>query len=207
MKHTILGALLVGALAGQGAFAEIRTFDFTANVSSLATAGNPAATAAAGIVSGTTVALGDVITGRFAFDDLGRDFSGATAFVGFNPALTLHYTFMANGTRVEVAPALWSHSPGMAGGTDLFNVVGANAARTVASSLLLYSPADAFSWDLGNGSKAQLAITWQGTSLNASLSSLAEVSPVPEPSTYGMLLLGAAVVGGAARRHAARSAA
>jgi hypothetical protein len=214
MKQIILGALLVGTMAGQGAYAEIRTFDFTANVSSLASASNPLATSVEGIQSGTTVALGDVIKGTLSFDDLGTDWSAATGFSGFNNAISFSYTFESSNTTVDITPALWSHTAGAAGATDLFNVVGANAAKTVGANLLLFTPGDAFSWELGNGTSAALAVTWRGAgsapiSLNANLSSLVEVTPVPEPSTYGMMLLGVAVLAGVARanKRRARSAA
>jgi hypothetical protein len=207
MKKYILGALLVGGLAGQSAFAEIRTFDFTANVATLASGSNPFATSITGIESGTTVAVGDVIKGQLSFDDLGTDFTAATGFSGFNPAVKFNYSFASSNTSVDVTQALWSHTPHLNGGTDLFNVVGANAAKTVATSLFLYSPGNAFAWEVGNGTSGSLAVTWAGGSVNANLSSLVEVTPVPEPSTYAMMLLGAAVVTGVAKRRAARRAA
>lgn len=206
MKKYILGALLVGGLAGQSAFAEIRTFDFTASIDALRTAGNPFATSLPGIESGTTVALGDVVKGQLSFDDLGTDFNAATGFLGWNNVAKFSYTF-AN-TTVDVTPAVWGHTANIFGGADnLFNAAGSNAAKTVATNLFLYSPGDAFSWQLGNGTSGSLAISWLGNSANASLTSLVEVSPVPEPSTYAMLLLGAAVVGGVAKRRSARRAA
>lgn len=207
MKKYILGALLVGGLAGQSAFAEVRTFDFTANISSLAAAGNPFATSLSGIESGTTIAVGDAIKGQLSFDDLGTDWNAATGFLGWNSVTKFSYTFVGSNTTVDVAPALWGHTANIFGGsTNLFNAVGSNAARTVASNLFLYSPGDAFSWELGDGTSASLSFSWLGNSASANVSSLVEVTPVPEPSTYAMLLLGAAVVGGVAKRRARRAA-
>lgn len=208
MKTIILGALLVGSMAGHSALAEVRTFDFTASIGRLSTAGNPFATSVQGIEAGTTVNLGETIKGTLSFDDLGTDFGAASAFSGWNNAIKFSYSFQ-NGSAVAVTPAVWGYTPKLFGTTDVFNVTGTTANQQVASNLFLFTPHDAFSWEVGNGTSASLAVSWTGAdsaplSLNADLSSLVEVTPVPEPATYAMLLLGAAVVGGVAKRRAAR---
>lgn len=208
MKTIILGALLVGSMAGQSALAEVRTFDFTASINRLSATGTPFATSLQGIDAGTTVSLGETTTGTLSFDDLDTDFSAASSFSGWNNAIKFSYRFQ-NGSAVAVTPAVWGYTPGLFGTTDMFNVTGTTTDRQVASNLFLFTPHDAFSWEVGNGTSASLAVSWTGAdsaplSLNADLSSLVEVTPVPEPATYGMLLLGAAIVGGVGKRRAVR---
>ena len=208
MKKYILGTLLVGSLAGQGAGAEVRTFDFTASIDRLSSASNSFATSIAGIDAGTTIAVGNLIKGTLSFDDQGTSFGGGTSFVGWNDAVKFTYTFEGVGTRVDASPAVWGYSPNMIGSTDLFNIVGTNA-QGVGSNLFLFTPHNGFSWEIGSDTSGSLSVAWNdasnsGLSLNASLNSLVEVTPVPEPSTYAMLLLGAAVLTGVAKRRAAR---
>lgn len=209
MKKILLGALLVSGLAGQSALAEIRTFDFTANVNSLGTLTNSNATSVGGIVNGTVVQKNDLIQGRFSFDDLGRDWTGATNSVGPYKVLDFNFTFVASDTKVDL-DGVWNHIPNVFG-QSIFGIVGVKTGPLQAAGIGLYAPTNGFDWQLDSDTSGALTASWltQGrvVKLSANLTSLTAVSPVPEPSTYAMLLLGAAVVTGAAKRRAARRAA
>lgn len=205
MKNIVLGALLVGSLASQSAFAEIRTFDFSASVSSLLTIHGFKSTVS-GIHAGTTVSKGDLIEGRLSFDDLGRDWDNAVGSVSAKPALQFEYTFVADGTTVSFDAPTWSHNPKFLWLADLFTARGVSGELNANSMLTLLSPVGGHSWELGNGTSGTLSLNWSGVTGLAKLTSFTEVSPVPEPSTYGMMLIGAAVVAGAAKRRARRAA-
>lgn len=217
MKKVILGTLLLGALAMQSASAAVRTFDFTATVSYSFDLANPGVGVVSGPVSGTTIAPGDQLRGRFSFDDLGRDWINAGGNVFNAPVLSFSYTLVKYNATVNVGDTLWHHEPHVSG-RSAFNITDGNFVHTVGFNL--DAPEYGFNWQLGNGTTAQFNSMWstsmvglmgsQVTSLNeVSMfrTSLADVSAVPEPATWGMLLVGAAVAGAAAkRRKAGRSA-
>lgn len=217
MKKVILGTMLLGALAMQSASAAVRTFDFTATVTHSFDIVNPSATTVSGPLSGTTIDPGDQLTGRFSFDDMGHDWINAGGNVSNAPVLSFSYTLVKYNATVNVGDTLWHHDPHVSG-RSAFHITDGNYAHTV--GFTIDAPEYGFNWQLGNGTTAQFTSLWsasihglmysQVTSLNeVSMfrSSLAEVSAVPEPATWGMLLVGAAVAGAAAkRRKASRSA-
>lgn len=213
MKKAILGTLLVGTFALQSAYAKVRTFDFSANVSTLVSLGNSNASSGPGVFEGTTVTLGDLITGQFSFDDGGHDWTNAITPITSPNVVGFKFFFNASNTGFDVdintGTATWSHAPFFFD-TSAFTIAGVDAEHLVSGSFVLNQPAGNFGWELNTDTIALLGVRWlrpggEGR-LNANVTSLVEVSPVPEPSSYAMLLLGAAVIGGVRRLRAARRA-
>lgn len=205
MKTPILIGLLAGALASHSASAAIRTFEYTATISSIIYDNTPAQSAP-GINDGSIVAEGDTLKGRFSFDDAGNDWSNPHWDMA--PAISVSYTFERDGASFSTADPGWALSRGR-GYTFSIGSHGSPQENPF-FRIGLVSP-DPFSWDL-NESLASITMAWSDPGIyviaRANLTGLSEVSvsPVPEPATYAMLLVGAAAAAGAARRRAAGQA-
>lgn len=212
MKNFIVGALLISTLAFQNASAEIRTFAFTANISSL-TLNYVDASSLPGIDAGTTVNLGDLVNGQFSFDDGGQDFVGSNTSSSSENIIFNRVSFSGLNGSLEMNDfASWSYDPNFGGTRQAtFMLAGVNAEQLIAGGVTVYSPRYEFEWELDDDTAGLFHLRWNlgnGVGrLNADMTSLIEVSAVPEPSTYAMFLVGAALVGGAARYRAGRRAA
>lgn len=208
MKKLILIAALLGGMSCQAAYAKIHTFDYTAQLFDISTP-QGWSMSVPGVAPGSVINFTDILKARFTFDDLGTtsenfDFQS-------RPAINLSFTF-ADGTKYTETNPVWEISPPQ---YALAFTIGTNwsDSKPVRTSVSIdvgdpnvsqpFNIVDHFSVP-GMRSRIQMRIgendlTFFGLSLEP-----VAISPVPEPSTYAMLLLGAAVVGGAAKRRAAR---
>jgi hypothetical protein len=204
MKQLFLGAMLFGSMACQSTAAAIRTFDFTASVSFVRLASiHSEPSSVPGIVSGTTVSVGDIVQGRFSFDDRGWDFNGATSMSDWHDATGFSLNFLSSGTQVDIAGAMWMHDPNNFGMSEfsLWNM----GFGPVTAYLNVGSPRHVpFVFALGETTGGTISVAWGEPQRIASaflgMRELAEVSPVPEPSTGALLLLGAGMAAAAVRR-------
>lgn len=218
MKKLLLLGLLAGGLACQSASAKLRTFDFSAAVSDMWIS-DQQSNSTPGISGTSTVFKGDTITGRFSFDDKGFD----SDYFEWGPhgASSLQLTFQRDGSAYTAAEPRWSISPpelakrfiistqvNSGPTTDVFINLGLRMRSDInVPAYDMFGTIAVSPWETH-----QLLMEWQTASGRAtvygdvlSVTELA-VSPVPEPSTYAMLLVGAAVAAGAARRRAAGQA-
>lgn len=209
MKNIIVGALLTSAFALQNASAEIRTFEFTAQISTL-TLNYYDASSLAGIDAGTTITIGDSVVGRFSFDDEGRDFVGASTPYSSENVKFIEFSIPISNTKIELDDLTsWSHNPNIAASSS-FMLSGIDTERMVAGGVTVFSPRYAFEWELDDDTQGFFGFRWNLDNgvgrVNADMTSLIEVSAVPEPASYAMLLLGAAVIGGVFKRRAGQYA-
>lgn len=207
MKKAIFGALLLGSVVVQHASAAVRTFEFTATVSSVMDRETGETSMIDGPLAGTTVSAGDLLKGEFSFDDLGGDWATGQSEVRNVPMISFSYTFLSSGATYEVSEPKWNFYPDY-WGISKFEASPRDFKPDV--YLDIDSPLNQFSWELGNGTIGYLGAMWYKdgpmfSSMGADLTSLSEVSAVPEPATYAMLLAGLAAVGaGAYRRKSAQ---
>lgn len=207
MKKTILCTLLLAGIAAQSASAAIRTFEFTGQIDVIQLYGNETQAAYLRWDNGITIEKGDLIKGRFSFDDLGRDWAGGAPAAKDLPANSFNFTFLESNYTVDVPNPSWNHVTPAAGGAyfTLWN----NAGLHPKASLDISSTSTTFPWQLGNGTTAHMVASFASDEapyvVGFGLSSLTAVSAVPEPSTWAMLLMGmgaAAVAAGRRRRSA-----
>lgn len=198
MKKLLLLGLLTCGLAIQTASAAVRTFEYTATVDSFVYNNSFPHQSVPGAVDGSTVSVGDTFTGWFSFDDAGNDWTKPDYYS--DPAISVGVKF-ADGVSVVTADPTWFLQPSS---NSLSFGIGGTSAQGVFLNTVISNRLP-FSWDVSVGS-GNVTMSWARPGVNvwlyADVSELKEigVSPVPEPSTYAMLLLGAAVAAGAARR-------
>lgn len=212
MKKLLVLGLVLGGLFSQGASAAIRTFNFSATIEgSLVYNDTYPNESAPGMVEGTTVAVGDRIEGRFSFDDA-VDIDWSSYETQRFSALSFSLTFVKDGTTFDAPAPQWMifGSPG----ADT-RVLGVGTLGDPQENPFAYVNFDIYPSDSGwdySASRPRFTLAWSrpGASVIAfpSVTSLRQVgvSPVPEPSTWAMLLLGAAVAAGAANRRSAHKA-
>lgn len=202
-----------GALAiSQAAFAEVHTYEFTANVNFITLEGATYDELMAWDLS-QTIALGDRIVGRFSFDDASASWRDGTATQPFEERLdaTMSFRFERNGLSVSFpTPTVWARS--LNSGFQSMTIGGLDApAWSVAANLFLANeeapgtpyPTDPTAFNIGAFNLSWSMQTFS-PAMRASVQSLTEVSPVPEPATYGMVLVGLVLVGAAARQRIQR---
>lgn len=203
MKKTMLCALMLAGLAAQSASAAIRTFEFTATVNFVRDFNNWDADTVYLPYDGITVSMGDLITGKFAFDDQGLDFGASAPVVVDAPAGYLSYTFLDANYTVDVNDPQWNFDNQRFGQGAVFEMWNNEGFKPTAD-LIIRSPLNAFSWELGNGTTASFGASFAQNGpphqVGFAITGLNEVSPVPEPATWGMLLMGLGAVGAAAYR-------
>ncbi|MFP5391324.1 MAG: PEPxxWA-CTERM sorting domain-containing protein [Gammaproteobacteria bacterium] len=202
MKTFALALIAAAAAVCQPASAKIRTYDYTVTDLTISYEGNHYATLD-GAFGGVLAAAGDSLHGSFSFDDAQTPWLDGPYAASLDDYFhgSMSITFERGGvTETNNADFVAKHSS-----SDLTRTFTA----TVFAGPLLYhiglSGPQAGYGDAGfidgahSTSKSFWANYW-GFDLNGKLTSVVEVTPVPEPSTYAMMLGGLAVVGALARR-------
>jgi hypothetical protein len=224
--------VLAGAALCGSAQATVYEFEFTATIQEMVEFEPQTFTGGAvgsSALSGNTVSVGDVVHGHFSYDTttaLFGNFGGGPMYAasGAQNSLGAHTDGGSLGlsnpgyssTNVQVL-----NNAAILGGGDGFGVanLSTNATASQLMALSFFDPTghalsdDAVPGAIDANAFSQSSFYYLYTSstthammgANGTLTSLTQVTAVPEPETYGMLLTGlAAVVWAARRRRVAR---
>ena len=191
--------------------AEVHAYSFSGNIDNLRST-----SWGAGPLPVAPISIGDSVTGTFSFDDAQfKDYLHADPLIpseqydGNGPQYSLEFTIKPHGGHFTSGATSFFTIGRDVPGADLMNIGGVNANKLMYlvfrnNSLPDPYPRRAFNIDPGSYDFAILSISWANSSgiygAEGHVSNFVAVSPVPEPSTYFMLLAGLAVTGVAARR-------
>ena len=220
-----LSILLAGMTLFGSAHATVYQFDFTAKIqemvefSPLTFSGGKVASSS---LSGSTVSVGDLITGHFSYDTDTALFSntgGSAMYAAPTAQNTLSASVGLSGASYSSTNVQVANNAAILGGADAFGIANVSA-NAYASQMMAVSFFDKSGTalsasgmpgqlDFSSFSQSSFYYTYSSTSThammgaNGALTSLTVTqapSPVPEPATYTMLLAGLAAVGWKARR-------
>lgn len=217
MKTRHLLALLVSATVSLSAYAKVHVYEFTAAVSGLQY-GNDTPQTIDSWVPGSAISLGDTITGRFSFDDaplqnhVPSDPDSYSAN-GNGPGNAIALTVNPNGQSIDttgLTGSVYAVNNAQSGNAfvqiaryseDVFVYLNFDGGKAGQFS----DPAIPFNLSLSDFSSGKVLFFWDTPNVAyiaavGDISTLTNVTPVPEPSAYLMLVAGLAIVGAGVRR-------
>lgn len=140
-----------------------------------------------------------------AFDDLGRDWTGTPDRVRDLDIVDFSVSFAASQQTFDFSYFKWNHNPNDTGGYDFYLSPILLVPSPPPLTMTFAAPANVAFWDLANGATGSMSAMWRHDDgsrsfFGASVTSISEVSAVPEPGAYAMMLLGLGALGAAAYR-------
>lgn len=206
MKKLMLAAAAGLLCFSQAAMAEIRTYEFTASVGQMLLGDSPVQTWFGWDGSGNEVTVGDKIVGRFSYDDAEVPWGETGVFTKVIDA-SLSFTFKSSGMMHATTTGKAVAVSDEVEGVRSFSVTTLPAGDLYQAALFfgkIEDPSNPYPGGLGELPDRGFIMNWgyngETVNLHAMVNSVTQVSSVPEPATWGMLLGGLGLVGLAARR-------
>ncbi|MFP5390286.1 MAG: PEP-CTERM sorting domain-containing protein [Gammaproteobacteria bacterium] len=215
--HKLLTVALASALVlCAPSFAAQRTFAFSATVATVGTGPEgETQSSVEGWIDGTRVYQGDLVTGTLQFDDALAPWAVAGDTAEFSGSAYSQLDLLLPARALALQDKMAYMQGYRTYQEDGFFLDGYEDYRKVTYSFSVHMPVNtavpyAIGLDPAGANRASLVWHPHGepgySYMTLNWTSLAEVAPVPEPSTVGMLLAGMALVGAAARRRGASRA-
>ncbi|MFP5390155.1 MAG: PEP-CTERM sorting domain-containing protein [Gammaproteobacteria bacterium] len=207
MKRCLMAAAVGAALFCQPALAKIHVLNFTGTVTDTVNTSNDAHDSVPGWVPGTSIEKGAHIVGSFSFEGNEAPWLASPPATDFHFNAPFTYAFSVPASGIETGQGGGYLSAEQSEGDRVFRMGGATSPYVILSYELRGHPADPsapFTLAPEGFAQQSFNVYWYDSGFiryyfDAHIDSVVDVTPVPEPATYGMLLAGLALVGAAAR--------